>query len=179
MIFFSDYFWRIYLLHTNCVHIAGHFVWNSPPERLHCDSRADSYLWSIIVPQQVMQEISESTITIYHLNSGILGSCFLIDFRLRGYQLVRWMTRCGFAGPLIVKVAPPASLMVALAGLGFTYLGIGQIIASLLQLKLHLKHHCHCHFMVNPYQTSNKLAGFIRFHWGFMTTRNAVTKRDC
>ena len=37
-------------------------------------------------------------------------------------------TLCGFAGPLIVKVAPPASLMVALAGLGFTYLGIGQII---------------------------------------------------
>lgn len=32
--------------------------------------------------------------------------------------------------------------------------------------------------MVNPYQTSNKLAGFIRFHWGFITTRNAVTKRD-
>lgn len=38
-------------------------------------------------------------------------------------------TLCGFAGPLIVKVAPAASLMVALAGLGFTYLGIGQIIA--------------------------------------------------
>eukprot|EP00913_Durusdinium_trenchii_P025779 g24194.t1 len=38
-------------------------------------------------------------------------------------------TLCGFAGPLIVKVAPPGSLMVALAGLGFTYLGIGQIIS--------------------------------------------------
>ena len=29
-----------------------------------------------------------------------------------------------------MKVAPAASLMVALAGLGFTYLGIGQIIVS-------------------------------------------------
>ncbi|CAJ1442239.1 unnamed protein product [Effrenium voratum] len=38
-------------------------------------------------------------------------------------------TMCGFAGPLIVKVAPAGSLMVALAGLGFTYLGIGQIIS--------------------------------------------------
>ena len=28
-----------------------------------------------------------------------------------------------------MKVAPPGSLMVALAGLGFTYLGIGQIIS--------------------------------------------------
>lgn len=31
---------------------------------------------------------------------------------------------------MIVKVAPPASLMVALAGLGFTYLGIGQLTQS-------------------------------------------------
>ena len=39
-------------------------------------------------------------------------------------------TLAGFAGPLIVKVAPPASLMVALAGLGFTYLGIGQLVQT-------------------------------------------------
>ena len=60
------------------------------------------------------------------------------------------MTRCGFAGPLIVKVAPPASLMVALAGLGFTYLGIGQIIVSLLQLKLN-----------GPHMTTSPLGGKV------------------
>jgi len=37
-------------------------------------------------------------------------------------------TLCGFAGPLIVRVAPQASLMMALAGLGFTWLGLAQII---------------------------------------------------
>jgi len=37
-------------------------------------------------------------------------------------------TLVGFAGPHIVKVAPKASLLIALAGIGFTWLGIGQVI---------------------------------------------------
>jgi len=37
-------------------------------------------------------------------------------------------TVCGFAGPHFAKVAPKASFLIALAGLGFTWLGIGQVI---------------------------------------------------
>jgi len=37
-------------------------------------------------------------------------------------------TLVGFAGPHIVKVAPKAALLIALAGIGFTWLGIGQVI---------------------------------------------------
>lgn len=38
---------------------------------------------------------------------------------------------CGFLGPQIVKAAPKASLLIALAGIGFTWLGINQVIICL------------------------------------------------
>ena len=125
------------MLHTNCAHIAGHFVFETRLQNGHTAVQGLIHICGVSLSHN---KYHYNDIPLELRDSRLM---FFIDFCLRGYQLVRWMTRCGFAGPLIVKVAPPASLMVALAGLGFTYLGIGQIIASLLQLKLHLKHHCH------------------------------------